>query len=59
MEINKRLRNSSAAFLLVIPGATLLGLGIGLMLGQPGFGLIAGIGAGLLLWGITVVLRKW
>jgi hypothetical protein len=41
MESNKRLHNGSAAFLLVIPGASLLGLGIGLMLGQPGFGLIA------------------
>jgi hypothetical protein len=58
MESKKRLHNSNAAFLLVIPGAILLGLSIGLMLDQPGFGLIAGIGAGLLLWGIIVVLKK-
>lgn len=47
-----------AAFLLVIPGCIIIGLGIGLALGQPGFGAIIGLGAGLLSWGLIIVTRS-
>ncbi|MEX0930238.1 MAG: hypothetical protein WDZ79_01025 [Candidatus Paceibacterota bacterium] len=42
----------------VVLGAIIAGIGVGLFLGQPGFGLVTGLGAGLLLWGILVALRK-
>ena len=48
----------TAAFLLVIPGTTLIGLGVGLLTGQLVPGLVIGFGAGLLLWGLIVVLTK-
>lgn len=58
MESTKEHRSSTAAFLLVIPGATIVGLGVGLMFRQAGFGLITGIGGGLLLWGLIAAFRK-
>jgi len=46
----------TAAFLLVIPGCTLMGYGAGLMLAAPlACGLI-GLGAGALVWGLVVAL---
>lgn len=50
--------HSRSAFLLIIPGALFTGLGIGLIFGQPGFGLITGFGIGLLLWGLILALKK-
>lgn len=48
----------TAAFLLVIPGSTIIGLGIGLLASQviPSAGI--GFGAGLLIWGLIVALTK-
>ncbi|MCC7543670.1 hypothetical protein IT415_03085 [bacterium] len=43
---------------LFIPGGTLLGLGIGLVFGQPGAGLLIGVGAGFIVWGLLGVLGK-
>lgn len=45
-----------AAFLLVIPGATLIGLGAGLVASQIVAGSVIGFGAGLLIWGLVVAL---
>jgi hypothetical protein len=45
-----------AAFLLVIPGATIVGLGIGMLGAQVVPGSIIGFGAGLLIWGLIVAL---
>jgi hypothetical protein len=45
-----------AAFLLVIPGATLIGLGAGLVASQIVAGTVIGFGAGLLIWGLVVAL---
>lgn len=46
----------TAAFLLVIPGCSAIGYGIGLLVSKPlPFGII-GVGAGLLAWGLIVSL---
>jgi hypothetical protein len=47
----------AAAFLLIIPGSAAIGFGIGLALASPAAGLIIGIGAGALIWGLIVALR--
>lgn len=41
----------------LLAGFLLLGLGIGLAGGQPGFGLITGLGAGLVVVGLLRVRR--
>jgi uncharacterized membrane protein YedE/YeeE len=56
MHRHEQVRGASAAWLLVIPGSTFVGTGIGLAFGAPGPGLTAGLGAGALLWGILVAL---
>jgi len=48
----------TAAFLLVIPGSTLLALGVGMLIGQTLPLSVAGLGAGLLIWGLIVALTK-
>ncbi|MFL5813993.1 MAG: hypothetical protein ACJ763_10490 [Bdellovibrionia bacterium] len=49
----------TGAFLLVIPGATCMGIGAGLLNGNvPSYGLI-GFGAGLVIWGLAVVFRPF
>jgi hypothetical protein len=46
----------TAAFLLVIPGSTAIGYGLGLLAARPlPYGVI-GLGAGLLIWGLVVSL---
>lgn len=47
-----------AAFLLVIPGFALIGAGAGLMMDDPGPATLAGLGAGLVVWGLVVALRR-
>lgn len=46
-----------AAFLLIIPGCTGIGAGVGLFLSSVLAGVVTGAGAGFLLWGLIVVLR--
>ena len=46
----------TAAFLLVIPGSTLIGLGVGLLTTQMIPLALIGFGAGLLVWGLVVAL---
>jgi hypothetical protein len=46
-----------ATFLLIIPGATLIGVGIGLAIQNLVVGAVTGLGAGFLLWGVLVELR--
>lgn len=48
----------TAAFLLVIPGAALFGFGYGLISNLQIPGAIMGTGAGLMIWGLIVALRK-
>jgi hypothetical protein len=47
-----------AAFLLVIPGATLIGSGTGMLFDKTTQASIIGFGAGLLIWGLVVALRR-
>jgi len=47
----------TAAFLLVIPGTTILAFGIGMLLDHPIPFSIVGFGAGLLIWGLIVALN--
>lgn len=47
-----------AAFLLVMPGFTLIGAGYGLTLGSPGPWTTVGLGTGLAAWGLVVALRR-
>ena len=54
----ERREAKSAAFLLVIPGSTIIGLGIGLLTGHAIPSTIIGFGAGLLVWGLIVALTK-
>jgi hypothetical protein len=48
----------TGAFLLVIPGSAITGLGIGLLTNHIVPTTVIGLGAGLLLWGLIVVLTK-
>lgn len=48
----------TAAFLLVIPGCTTIGLGIGLLASAPVPYSVIGLGMGLLTWGLIVSLSK-
>ena len=48
----------TAAFLLVIPGSTIIALGIGLLASQVIPSAAIGFGAGLLIWGLIVALTK-
>jgi hypothetical protein len=48
----------TAAFLLVIPGSTLLAFGAGMLMGQTFPLSVTGLGAGLLIWGLIVALTK-
>ena len=47
-----------AAFLLVIPGAAIIGLGFGLLTNHVAPYTVIGSGAGLLLWGLIIALSK-
>jgi hypothetical protein len=42
---------------LFIPGGCLLGLGIGLVLANPGAGVLIGLGAGFILWALIGIFR--
>jgi hypothetical protein len=46
----------TAAFLLVIPGCTVMGYGLGMLLGSIIPYSVIGFGAGLLAWGLVVAL---
>lgn len=48
----------TAAFLLVIPGSTIIAVGIGLLIGQTLPVSVIGFGSGLLVWGLIVALTK-
>jgi uncharacterized membrane protein YedE/YeeE len=48
----------TGAFLLVIPGSAIIGLGIGLLTGHSIPSTVIGFGSGLLLWGLIVALTK-
>jgi len=48
----------TAAFLLVIPGSTILAAGLGLLFSQLVPYSIIGFGAGMLIWGLVVALTK-
>jgi hypothetical protein len=50
--------SKTAAFLLVIPGAAVVGLGFGMLTGHMTPYTVIGSGAGLLLWGLIVALSK-
>lgn len=47
-----------AAFLLVIPGFTLIGAGVGLAQNAPAPWTAIGLGTGLVVWGLIVALRR-
>ncbi len=46
----------TGAFLLVIPGSTIIAVGIGMLIGHMIPVSIIGFGAGLLVWGLIVAL---
>jgi len=48
----------TAAFLLVIPGPALMGYGVGMLYERIIPGSLIGTGAGILLWGLVVALKK-
>ncbi len=48
----------TAAFLLVIPGCTVIGYGIGLLTKHSLPFSVIGLGAGLLTWGLIVALSS-
>ena len=48
----------TAAFLLVIPGCTIVGYGAGLLQSNPVPYVVMGFGVGILLWGFIVALTK-
>jgi hypothetical protein len=50
-------RDSPATFLLIIPGTTLIGVGIGLTLQNALPGGLIGFGVGFVLWGLLLELR--
>lgn len=42
---------------LFIPGGLLLGLGVGIATGNPGAGLLIGLGAGFIAWALLCIIR--
>lgn len=50
--------NGQAAFLLVIPGLTVAGFGLGLLAEQPLPWLLIGAGLGVALWGLIVAIAR-
>jgi hypothetical protein len=50
--------SKAGAFLLVIPGAAVIGYGIGLLASKPLPCSAIGLGAGLFVWGVIVALTK-
>jgi len=48
----------TAAFLLVIPGCTAIGYGVGLLATHAVPYSVIGLGAGLLIWGLIVALSS-
>jgi len=58
MQYGARCGTTTAAFLLVIPGSTLIGLGIGMLTSHIMPTAVIGFGAGMLLWGLIVALTK-
>jgi hypothetical protein len=48
----------TGAFLLVIPGCTVIGCGAGLLASNPIPYTAIGLGVGLLIWGLVVALTK-
>lgn len=58
MKYWERREAKSAAFWLVVPGTTIIGLGIGLLTGHTTPSTIIGFGAGLLIWGLIVALTR-
>jgi hypothetical protein len=46
----------TAAFLLVIPGSAIVGVGAGMLIGQILPISVLGLGAGMLFWGLIVAL---
>jgi hypothetical protein len=48
----------TAAFLLVIPGCTTIGYGIGLLTSKPLPCSVIGLGLGLLVWELIISLSK-
>jgi hypothetical protein len=58
MKYGARRGPATAAFLLVIPGSTLIGLGIGMLTSHMMPNAVIGFGAGMLLWGLIVALTK-
>ncbi|MFO0955485.1 MAG: hypothetical protein U0526_03035 [Candidatus Saccharibacteria bacterium] len=56
MSEEKRDKKNDAGALF-IPGGLLLGLGIGIALGNPGAGLLIGLGGGFMLWALLSIIR--
>jgi hypothetical protein len=48
--------SKTAAFMLVIPGCGIVGLGIGLIVNQMLAASVIGLGVGMVLWGLVVAL---
>jgi hypothetical protein len=48
----------TAAFLLIIPGGAIIGVGVGLLLGQILPYSVIGLGVGVFVWGLIVSLTK-
>ena len=48
----------TAAFLLVIPGCVAIGVGVGLLAGNPLPYSVIGLGLGLVTWGMIVALGR-
>lgn len=45
-------------WLLIVPGSSLIGVGIGLLVNRVFEGGMIGVGAGTLVWGLIVSLRR-
>jgi hypothetical protein len=43
---------------LFIPGGCLIGLGIGLLVGNPGAGVLIGLGSGFMLWALVGIFHN-
>ena len=48
--------SKTAAFMLVIPGSGIVGLGVGLLVNQMLAASVIGLGVGMVLWGLVVAL---
>lgn len=56
--MDKKSEKNNDMGVLFIPGGCLLGLGIGLVMNNPGAGVLIGLGSGFVLWALAGIISS-